>query len=60
MQHHQRRLSYLRGRHQRIITAGKLADYVVFADDMHTVDPDKIKDVKIVQTVVGGTARYQA
>ncbi len=42
------------------ITAGKLADYVVFAEDMHTVDPDKIKDIKIVQTVVGGTARYQA
>jgi predicted amidohydrolase YtcJ len=42
------------------ITAGKLADYVVFADDMHTVDPDKIKDIKIVQTVVGGTAAYQA
>jgi predicted amidohydrolase YtcJ len=42
------------------ISAGKLADYVVFADDMHTIDPDKIKDVKIVQTVVGGVARYQA
>jgi predicted amidohydrolase YtcJ len=42
------------------IAAGKLADYVVFADDMHTVDPEKIKDIKIVQTVVGGTPRYQA
>ena len=42
------------------ITAGKLADFVVFAEDMHTIDPDKIKDVKIVQTVVGGTVRYQA
>jgi predicted amidohydrolase YtcJ len=42
------------------ITAGKLADFVIFADDMHTIDPDKIKDVKIVQTVVGGVARYQA
>jgi predicted amidohydrolase YtcJ len=42
------------------ITPGKLADYVVFAEDMHTVDPDKIKDVKIVQTVVGGVTRYQA
>jgi predicted amidohydrolase YtcJ len=41
------------------ITAGKLADYVIFADDMRLLDPDKIKDVKIVQTVVGGTPRYQ-
>jgi len=42
------------------IEAGKLADYVVFAEDMHTVDPEKIKDIKIVQTVVGGVVRYQA
>jgi predicted amidohydrolase YtcJ len=42
------------------ITAGKLADFVVFAEDLHTVDPDKIKDVTLVQTVVGGVVRYQA
>jgi predicted amidohydrolase YtcJ len=42
------------------ITAGKLADYVVLADDLHKIDPEKIKDVKIVQTVVGGVTRYQA
>jgi len=42
------------------ITAGKLADYVVFADDLHTIDPEKIINVKVVQTVVGGTARYSA
>ena len=42
------------------ISAGKLADYVVFAEDLHTIDPEKIKDVKIVQTVVGGVVRYQA
>ncbi len=42
------------------ITAGKLADYVVLADDLHKIDPEKIKDVKIVQTVVGGITRYQA
>ena len=27
------------------ITAGKLADYVVLADDPHTVDAEKIKDI---------------
>jgi predicted amidohydrolase YtcJ len=42
------------------ITPGKLGDFVVLADDLHTVDPDKIKDVKIVRTVVGGATVYQA
>ncbi len=42
------------------ITPGKLADYVVLADDLHRIGPEKIKDVKIVQTVVGGMTRYQA
>jgi predicted amidohydrolase YtcJ len=42
------------------ITAGKLADFVVLADDPHTVNPDKIKDIKIVQTVVGGATVHQA
>jgi len=42
------------------IAVGKLADFVVLADDPHTVDPSKIKDIQIVQTVVGGTTVYQA
>lgn len=42
------------------ITAGKLADYVILADDLHTVDPKKIKDIQIVRTVTGGTTMYQA
>ena len=41
------------------ITPGKLADYVVLAEDPHTVAPDHIKDIKIVQTVTGGTAVYE-
>ena len=41
------------------ITAGKLADFVVLADDPHTVDPDKIKDVEIVRTVTGGNTVHQ-
>jgi predicted amidohydrolase YtcJ len=41
------------------ITAGKLADYVVLADDPHTVDAEKIKDIQIVRTVVGGTISHQ-
>jgi predicted amidohydrolase YtcJ len=42
------------------ITPGKLADFVVLADDPHTIDPDKIKDIQIVRTVVGGDVKYQA
>jgi predicted amidohydrolase YtcJ len=42
------------------ITAGKLADFVVLAEDLHTVDPGKIKDIQIVRTVVGGKTVYQA
>jgi predicted amidohydrolase YtcJ len=42
------------------ITPGKLADFVVLAEDPHTVDPGKIKDIHIVQTVVGGSTSYRA
>jgi hypothetical protein len=42
------------------ITAAKLADFVVLADDPHTVAADKIKDIQIVRTVVGGSSVYQA
>jgi predicted amidohydrolase YtcJ len=42
------------------ITPGKLADFVVLSDDLITVDPETIKDLQIVRTVVGGTAVYQA
>src|ERR1700722_7071025 len=42
------------------ITSGKLADFVVLADDLHTVDPSKIKDIQIVRTVTGGNTVYQA
>jgi predicted amidohydrolase YtcJ len=42
------------------ITTGKLADFVVLADDLHSVAPSKIKDVKIVRTVMGGRTVYQA
>ncbi len=42
------------------ITAGKLADFVILADDPHEVDPDEIKNIEIVRTVVGGTSMYAA
>jgi predicted amidohydrolase YtcJ len=42
------------------ITTGKLADFVVLADDPHTVSADKIKDIQIVRTAVGGATVYEA
>ena len=42
------------------ITPGKLADFVMLADDPHTVNPEKIKDIQIVRTVVGGSTAYQS
>jgi predicted amidohydrolase YtcJ len=42
------------------IASGKLADFVVLAEDPHAIDPDMIKDIAIVRTVVGGGVVYQA
>jgi len=42
------------------IAPGKLADFVVLSDDIFTMAQDKIKDVEIVRTVVGGKTSYQA
>jgi hypothetical protein len=42
------------------ITPGKLADFVVLADDPHTIDQEKIKDIEIVRTATGGNTVYAA
>jgi predicted amidohydrolase YtcJ len=42
------------------ITPGKFADFVMLAGDPHTIDPARIKDIKVLRTVVDGVTRYQA
>jgi predicted amidohydrolase YtcJ len=41
------------------ITVGKLADFVVFSDDILVIDPAKIADVSVEEMVVGGSIVYQ-
>jgi predicted amidohydrolase YtcJ len=42
------------------IAPGKYADYVVLAEDPHTVHAEQIKDIKIVRTVTDGRVVYRA
>lgn len=37
---------------------GKLADFVILSEDLTTIESEKIKDVKILQTYVGGKKVY--
>jgi hypothetical protein len=41
------------------ITAGKLADFVMLAEDPHDVEPGRLKDIGIARTVVGGKVMYE-
>ena len=36
------------------ITPGKLADMVLLSEDIFTIDPAKIRDVKVLKTIIGG------
>jgi predicted amidohydrolase YtcJ len=38
---------------------GKLADFVILGQDITKIEPEKIRDVKVVATVVGGTIVYE-
>jgi predicted amidohydrolase YtcJ len=42
------------------ITAGKFADMVLLSDDIFSIAPEKIRDVKVLKTVVGGRLVYDA
>jgi len=41
------------------ITAGKLADLVILSDDIFSIDPTRIRDVKALKTIVGGKLVYE-
>jgi len=41
------------------LVAGKYADLVLLSGDMFAMEPDKIKDVTVVWTVVGGKEEYR-
>ena len=42
------------------LTPGKLADFVLLAEDPVTIDPDALKDIRIVATYLGGRATWEA
>lgn len=42
------------------ITAGKLADFVILAESPYDVDPDAIKEIQVVRTVVGAETVHEA
>ena len=42
------------------LTVGKLADFVALSDNLLTMNPDKIKDVVVMTTVVGGRVVYSS
>ncbi len=41
------------------IAGGKLSDFVVLSDDLFSIPPEKIKDARVVMTVVGGKVVYR-
>jgi predicted amidohydrolase YtcJ len=42
------------------ITVGKLADMVIVSDDLFNIDPVKIRDAKVLKTIVGGEVVWDA
>jgi predicted amidohydrolase YtcJ len=42
------------------LTPGKLADIVVLEEDPHDVDPDRIANVKVLRTILGGRSTFEA
>ncbi len=41
------------------LSRGNLCDFVVLSDDIYSVDPDHIKDLQVLLTVIGGDVVYE-
>jgi hypothetical protein len=41
------------------IEEGKLADMIVLSDDIASIEPEEIKDIKVLTTIVDGRIVYQ-
>ena len=42
-----------------MLKAGMLADLVILSDDLFSITPEKIKDVKVLQTILDGKVVYE-
>jgi predicted amidohydrolase YtcJ len=42
------------------LTPGKLADFVVLSDDLRTIEPEQIRNVRVLNTWVGGKEVFRA
>jgi predicted amidohydrolase YtcJ len=42
------------------ITPGKLADMVLLSDDIFSIDPVKIRDVRVLKTIFGGKVVFDS
>lgn len=40
------------------IEEGKLADFIVLSEDLFEIEPDRIKDVKVLKTYIDGKLKY--
>ena len=43
----------------RTTTRRLLGDFVMLARDPHDVDPERLKDIEVVRTVVGGRTMHE-
>lgn len=41
------------------LEVGKVADFVILSDDIFTIDPVRIRDVKVVMTIVNGKVAFE-
>ena len=42
------------------LAPGKLADFVILDSDIRSIAPEKIRDVKVLETFVGGKSVFKA